>query len=73
MVEGLIVSVAHATINTIEGQDRSLSDERTSLVGCEATNPLSPLKNVTVMSPSPNYGWSFNWDTWLTSNELNTI
>jgi hypothetical protein len=26
-----------------------------------------------MMSPSPKYGWSFNRDTWLTSNELNTI
>jgi hypothetical protein len=25
------------------------------------------------MSPSPNYGWSLNWDTWLNSNKLNTI
>jgi hypothetical protein len=73
VVEGLIVSVAHATINTTKGKDRSPSDEKTSLVGGEATNPLSPLRDVTMTSPSPNYGWSLNRYTWLTSNELNTI
>jgi hypothetical protein len=60
VVEGLIVLVAHATINTNKGQDISPSDEITSLVGGEATNLLSPLRDVIMMSPSPNYGWSLN-------------
>jgi hypothetical protein len=60
MVEGLIISVAHATINTIEGQAMSPSDGRTSLIRGEATNLLSPLRDVPMMSPSPNYGWSLN-------------
>ncbi len=45
MVEGLNVTVAHATINTIERQDRSPNDEKTSLVGGEATNPFSPFRD----------------------------
>jgi hypothetical protein len=45
MVEGLNVTVAHATINTTERQNRSPNDERRSLIGGEATNPFSPFRD----------------------------